>query len=95
MSELYASRPVSLGDGTSVYAVGTDPMNRYVLDSGLIGEHARWWLALQVKYQRWPFWRMAPPPPVTTVAFTAKIRPVDKLVACVLTGWALWQCLKR
>lgn len=89
---LYVSPPKRIAPRKFVYAVGTDPWNRYALEPGLIGEHARWWLALHARYQRWPIWKMTPPPRITSVG-VIDIRPIDEFLGWLLTVWVLWRTL--
>lgn len=91
---VYRSRPIRLDRRTWFVVEGTDPWNRRALDDGLIGEHARWWLKLQQKYQRWPWWQLRPPPAITEPRFIT-VGPYDRALAWLVTAYAIWQALRR
>lgn len=90
MSGWYASRPARLDRRTYFVVEGTDPWNRYALDTGPLGEHARWWLKLQQKHQRWPWWRLRPPR--ITEARIITVGPYDRAIAWLVAAYAIWRC---
>lgn len=93
MSGWYISRPVRIDRDTYFVAEGTDPWNRHAMDTGLIGEHARWWLKLQQKHQRWPWWRAFPPPPITEPRIIT-VGPYDRALAWLVAAYAIWRALR-
>lgn len=90
----HSSPPARLDRDTWFVIEGTDPWNRYALAPGPIGEHARWWLKLQTKYQRWPWWRVMPPPPITTIRFI-KVTPRDRTLAMLVAAYAVLRAVLR
>lgn len=86
----YVSRPVPLWDGDYFVVEGTDPWNRHALEPGVLGEHARWWLKLQQKHQRLPWWRIDFPEQITGVR-TIRVSWVDRLLARLLVAWIAWR----
>jgi hypothetical protein len=89
----YVSRPVSLvgDDGTYLVAEGIDPWNRHVFAGGPLGEHARWWLKLQQKHQRWPWqpWKLEPPQ-ISSVR-VIRTSSFDRLLGRLLVAWIVWR----
>lgn len=92
MSDWFISPPAPIDRRTFMVVEGTDPWNRYAFARGPIGDHARWWLKLQIKYQRWPWWRPKPPPPVSTVRLI-ELGPYDRALAWLLTLYAIARAL--
>ena len=97
MTEWYVSRH-SIRIDRSVYRIaGTDPLNELALAPGLLGEHARWMLRLKQRYQRWPWWQISPPRPITTIVWLddddLTISVFDRIVALLITAYAVWKAL--
>jgi hypothetical protein len=48
-------------------------------------EHAMWWLKLQSRYQRWPWWRLKPPAEI----WALRVGDGRPGTAGIVGGWAL------
>lgn len=94
MSDWHVSRAVPIDRDTYMVVEGIDPWNRHVFTPGPLGEHARWWLDLQRKHQRWPWqpWRIEPPP-ITGVRIV-NITWVDRLLARLFVAYAIWKLVR-
>jgi hypothetical protein len=91
-------RAIKMRDGTYIEVEGIDPWNTYALEPGFLGEHARWWLKLQQKYDRrwkaWKLWQIMPPPPISTMRWY-KLSPIEEAGGLLLTAYAVWKTVFR
>lgn len=85
----YVSRYVPIDADTYMVIEGIDPWNEQALEHGPLGEHARWWLRLRQKHERWPWWRLEPPP-ITGVRLI-HVTDLDRLLGLLLAWWITWR----
>lgn len=94
-SPWYVSRSVRIGDRI-VRIEGIDPWVKLAMEPGWVGEHARWWLELRGRHQRWPWWQ--PPPPRLYELRFYDVKPpsvVEFSAGWALTAWAVVRMLRR
>ena len=106
MSErLYAARPTRLHDGSYVVVTGRSPWTRFLMESGVLGDQARWWtsparprsMQREVNGEeiiipgRWPFgMKMIAGPKVAIVTPGA----LGVIGGWLLTMWAIWRSIR-
>jgi hypothetical protein len=88
----YVSRYMRLEPDLYFCVEGIDPWNKHALTAGPLGEHARWWLKLQQKHQRWPWWQTFPPQ-ISGVRMI-HVTWVDRLLGRLFVAWAIWKLAK-
>lgn len=98
----YVSRTIRMDD-TEFVVEGEDPWNAHALDSGFLGEHARWWL--RRRQDRWHREFMRSPVkilfgPAESRISRLRISEVKQptaaewVAARLLAAWVLWTVLR-
>lgn len=91
MSGWYVSRPARVDADTYFVVEGTDPWNKHALDDGFIGEHARWYLKLQIRHQRVPWNPLRDPFVQISSTRLIHVTPIDRLLGLLVALWATWR----
>ncbi len=81
-------------DGGWFILEGRSPWIEHYFRHDLIGEHARWWLKLQMRYApKWRWWQLKPPAPPYTFRIEPAPLPHEEAAAWALTAVAIWKML--
>lgn len=95
--EWYESPPVDLGERVIVFT-GRTPWMRHMLDTGPLGEHARWIHRLINRYEKEPWWRLWGMPPryfdIRDYEPPGPPTLLEQLGGYLVTAVAVWRALR-
>lgn len=90
----YVARAMRIGRRSYVVISGTSPYVPLMAHRNrLVRDQAWFMLRMKMKYERWHFWRM-PPPPVFRMTIV-DVRGVDVVLGRLLALYAAWRTLVR
>lgn len=90
----FVSRRIIWMRRTAYWVAGPHPYNQWALERGWLGDYVRDVLTGEQRRQRWPWWQLNMPEPLTRL-YWAELRPLHELLGLLLAAYAIAKTLTR